>query len=186
MRQRSLVIGHRAGIAPSQYNRRMVRLAPDRTKLRLGRSQLVGIACSKMATVFRDRPILERTPNVKADPCFCVFLHGDVLGFSPGRTPRDPAGAACLFARRFALLPKTTGRRWGSPTMLAAEPAKTEFCLSKGIPEPRPVGGFVAEKYVISRHCERSEAIQRAYRMDCFVAEPVIGRAFARPVGSSQ
>jgi hypothetical protein len=23
-------------------------------------------------------------------------------------------------------------------------------------------------------------------RMDCFVAEPVIGRAFARPVGSSQ
>jgi hypothetical protein len=54
--------------------------------------------------------------------------------------------------------------------MPAAEPAKTEFCLSKGIPEPRPVAGFVAEKYVISRHCERSEAIQRAYRMDCFVA----------------
>jgi hypothetical protein len=26
----------------------------------------------------------------------------------------------------------------------------------------------------------------RKGRMDCFVAEPVIGRAFARPVGSSQ
>jgi hypothetical protein len=32
-----------------------------------------------------------------------------------------------------------------------------------------------------------SEAIQhRAEKLDCFVAEPVIGRAFARPVGSSQ
>jgi hypothetical protein len=40
-----------------------------------------------------------------------------------------------------------------------------------------------------NRHCERSEAIHAATstaRMDCFVAEPVIGRAFARPVGSSQ
>jgi hypothetical protein len=37
------------------------------------------------------------------------------------------------------------------------------------------------------RHCERSEAIQgRKERLDCFVAEPVIGRAFTRPVGSSQ
>jgi hypothetical protein len=49
------------------------------------------------------------------------------------------------------------------------------------------------------RHCERSdlsagaqrakaEAIHLAARegMDCFVAEPVIGRAFARPVDSSQ
>jgi hypothetical protein len=35
------------------------------------------------------------------------------------------------------------------------------------------------------RHCERSEAIHQATKrkMDCF-AEPVIGRAFARPVGS--
>jgi hypothetical protein len=33
-----------------------------------------------------------------------------------------------------------------------------------------------------------SEAIQSRVRrtMDCFVAEPVIGRTFARPVGSSQ
>src|SRR6266403_4716008 len=49
------------------------------------------------------------------------------------------------------------------------------------------------------RHCEeqsdayrhlRAKAKQsispRKGRMDCFVAEPVIGRAFARPVGSSQ
>jgi hypothetical protein len=44
------------------------------------------------------------------------------------------------------------------------------------------------------RHCEEhvnaSEAKQsispRKGRMDCFVAEPVIGRAFARPVGCSQ
>jgi hypothetical protein len=35
------------------------------------------------------------------------------------------------------------------------------------------------------RHCERSEVIHASARgkMDCF-AEPVIGRAFARPVGS--
>jgi hypothetical protein len=36
------------------------------------------------------------------------------------------------------------------------------------------------------RHCEPSEAIHLSVRevtMDCF-AEPVIGRAFARPVGS--
>jgi hypothetical protein len=33
------------------------------------------------------------------------------------------------------------------------------------------------------RHCERSEAIQgQEESLDCF-AEPVIGRAFARPVG---
>ena len=36
------------------------------------------------------------------------------------------------------------------------------------------------------RHCERSKAIQAVEKVDCFVAEPVIGRAFARPVGSSQ
>jgi hypothetical protein len=40
----------------------------------------------------------------------------------------------------------------------------------------------------VRRHCERSEAIHsfNKARLDCFVAEPVIGRAFARPVGSSQ
>ncbi len=135
-----------------------------------------------MATAFRDRPILERTPNVKTDPCFCVFLHGHVLGFSPGRTHGDSAGAEGVLARCFALLPKTTGRRWGSPAMPAAEPAKTEFCLSKGIPEPRPVAGFVAEKYVISRHCEptgranarpmtgSAKQSSALTGMDCFVA----------------
>ncbi len=49
-----------------------------------------------------------------------------------------------MFARRFALLSKTIGRRRGGPAVLAAEPAKTEFCLSKGIPKPRPVAGIVA------------------------------------------
>jgi hypothetical protein len=40
---------------------------------------------------------------------------------------------------------------------------------------------------VYCRHCERSEAIHRAAKkLDCFVVEPVIGRALARPVGSSQ
>jgi hypothetical protein len=41
----------------------------------------------------------------------------------------------------------------------------------------------------IRRHCERSEAIDGAAgtkRVDCFVAEFIIGRAFARPAGSSQ
>jgi hypothetical protein len=40
------------------------------------------------------------------------------------------------------------------------------------------------------RHCEQSDAIQLPFgatrKLDCFVAQPVIGRAFARPVGSSQ
>jgi hypothetical protein len=30
------------------------------------------------------------------------------------------------------------------------------------------------------------QSMVQQVRMDCFVAEPVIGRAFARPVGSSQ
>jgi hypothetical protein len=34
-------------------------------------------------------------------------------------------------------------------------------------------------KFVIA-----SEAKQSSFALDCFVAEPVIGRAFARPVGS--
>jgi hypothetical protein len=33
-------------------------------------------------------------------------------------------------------------------------------------------------------HCERSEAIQKAAKQVWILAEPVIGRAFARPVGS--
>ena len=45
-----------------------------------------------------------------------------------------------------------------------------------------------ADRCGVARHCERSEAIHVAKEksVDCFVAEPVIGRAFARPVGSSQ
>jgi hypothetical protein len=48
--------------------------------------------------------------------------------------------------------------------------------------------GLVRHSRGIDRHCERSEAIHGSdtQGMDCFVAEPVIGRAFARPVGSSQ
>src|SRR6267143_1000583 len=101
-----------------------------------------------MATAFRDRQILERTPNVKTDPCFCVCLCRPVFGFSPGRAPRNSAGTAGVFARRFALLPKTTGRRYGGPAVPAAEPAKTEFRLSKGIPEPRPIAGAWAARSV--------------------------------------
>jgi hypothetical protein len=33
---------------------------------------------------------------------------------------------------------------------------------------------------------EAKQSKERTASMDCFVAEPVIGRAFARPVGSSQ
>ncbi|MES6440672.1 hypothetical protein U6S23_12280, partial [Cutibacterium acnes] len=53
-------------------------------------------------------------------------------------------------------------------------------------------GGAVKDSSL--RHCERSEAIHAfaSGEMDCFVAEPVIvaepatGRAYARPIGSSQ
>jgi hypothetical protein len=47
----------------------------------------------------------------------------------------------------------------------------------------RATTGVVLARY-LRRHCEErsDEAIQLAI-MDCF-AEPVIGRAFARPVGS--
>jgi hypothetical protein len=128
------MIGHRAGIAPLNTTAAGFAWRLSEQNPALGVHDLPA-----MATAFRDRPILERTPNVKTDPCFCVFLHGHVLGFSPGRTHGDSAGAEGVLARRFALLPKTTGRRWGSPAMPAAEPAKTEFCLSKGIPEPRAV-----------------------------------------------
>jgi hypothetical protein len=39
------------------------------------------------------------------------------------------------------------------------------------------------------RHCERKRSNPEASsgeELDCFVAEPVIGRAFARPVGTWQ
>ncbi len=148
MRQRSLVTGQRAGIA--HLDPAAVRFAYRLTEQNsaLGVHDWPALPIRKMAC-FRGRQILERTPNVKTDRCFCVFLHGHVLGFSPGRTPRDSAGAACLFARRFALLPKTTGRRRGGPAMLAAESAKTEFYLSKGIPEPRPVAGVAVERCIV-------------------------------------
>jgi hypothetical protein len=43
------------------------------------------------------------------------------------------------------------------------------------------------EAVALDRHYERSEAIRsKEERLDCFVAKPVIGRAYARPVGSSQ
>jgi hypothetical protein len=167
MRQRSLAIGHRTGIA--HLDTAAVRFAWRLTEQNsaLGVHNWPACLFGNGKPLFRDRPILERTPNVKADPCFCVCLYGPVVGTSPGWTPRDSAGAAGLFARRFALLPKTTGRRRGSPAMPAAESAKTEFCLSKGIPEPRAVAGIAAEKYVISRHCEPT------------------GRANARPMTGS-
>src|ERR1700688_3745887 len=122
---------------------------------------------------FRGRQILERIPNVKTDRCFCVLLCRPVFGFGPGRAPRDSAGTAGVFARRFALLPKTTGRRRGGPAMPAAEPAKTELGWSKVIPEPRPVAGIAAEQRRF-RHCEErsDEAIQYLLyvALDCFAA----------------
>jgi hypothetical protein len=42
-----------------------------------------------------------------------------------------------------------------------------------------------AGKTVIASEAKQSMA-QQCGKLDCFVAEPVIGRAFARPVGSSQ
>jgi hypothetical protein len=38
---------------------------------------------------------------------------------------------------------------------------------------------------VIASEAKQSMAVPGG-KLDCFVAEPVIGRAFARPVGSSQ
>jgi len=38
---------------------------------------------------------------------------------------------------------------------------------------------------MLRRHCERKRSNRCSNKkVDCFVAEPVIGRAFARPVGS--
>jgi hypothetical protein len=51
-----------------------------------------------------------------------------------------------VYARRFPLLPPAIGRRRGGPTVPAAAPASTKFCLSKGVPEPRPVAGSTAER----------------------------------------
>ena len=150
MRQRSRVIEHRAGIAPINVTAAPLPQRLTEQNSAFGVHDCPALPIRKMAC-FRDRPILERTPNVKADPCFCVCLYGHVLGFSPGRTPRDSAGAAGVLARRFALLPKTTGRRYGGPAVPAAEPAKTEFCLSKGIPEPRPIAGAWAARSVAPR-----------------------------------
>jgi len=50
--------------------------------------------------------------------------------------------------------------------------------------EPRHCGSE-ATLTVIASAAKQSTARAKV-TMDCFVAEPVIGRAFARPVGSSQ
>jgi hypothetical protein len=39
---------------------------------------------------------------------------------------------------------------------------------------------------IIASEAKQSSLSLRHRKLDCFVAEPVIGRAFARPVGSSQ
>jgi hypothetical protein len=39
---------------------------------------------------------------------------------------------------------------------------------------------------VIASAAKQSTFLFGTRKLDCFVAEPVIGRAFARPVGSSQ
>jgi hypothetical protein len=87
-----------------------------------------------------------KDPNVKTRARFCVVFYGPIFCVGSGRIPRNSSGAAGLFTRRFPLLPATTGRRHGGSTVLATAPAKTEFCLSKGIPEPRPVAGFTTEQ----------------------------------------
>jgi hypothetical protein len=39
--------------------------------------------------------------------------------------------------------------------------------------------------FVIASEAKQSSFVSAKTKLDCFVAEPVIGRAFARPVGSS-
>jgi hypothetical protein len=68
-------------------------------------------------------------------------------------------------------------------TAVAEAPDNTGFQTRLTLPEAKDV--VILSR--IFRHCEErsDEAIQRWRRekLDCF-AEPVIGRAFARPVGS--
>jgi len=84
-----------------------------------------------------------KDPDVKTCACFCVILYGPVFCFS---STRNSPGAAGVSTRRFPLLPTATGRRCFGAPMLATESATTERCLSKGIPEPRPVAGMSAER----------------------------------------
>ncbi len=56
---------------------------------------------------------------------------------------------------------------------------------ARGRSRERGVGEVTARFAVIASEAKQSIS-PRKERMDCFVAEPVIGRAFARPVGSSR
>src|SRR2546430_13859284 len=96
-----------------------------------------------MPDCFADPPTLEGTPDVKTRACICVIFYRHVLCFS---STRDAPGAAGVYARRLPLLSTTIGRRCGGPAVLAKAPAKTQFRLSKGISEPRPVAGSTAER----------------------------------------
>ena len=84
-----------------------------------------------------------RDPDVKTRACICVIFFRHVLCFS---STRDAPGAAGVYARRLPLLSTTIGRRCGGPAVPATAPAKTQFRLSKGISEPRPVAGSTAER----------------------------------------
>src|SRR2546430_7393294 len=96
-----------------------------------------------MPDCFADPPTLEGTPDVKTRACICVIFYRHVLCFS---STRDAPGAAGVYARRLPLLSTTIGRRCGGPAVLSTAPAKTQFRLSKGILEPRPVAGSTAER----------------------------------------
>jgi len=88
---------------------------------------------------------------------------GDALACFP-HFARGAAGAA---GTRFSLRPLIF-RANGSSIARAFRAAGSQKCISPSL------------------RAKRSNPSSREARMDCFVAEPVIGRAFARPVGSSQ
>src|SRR5258708_4202057 len=137
MRQRSRAIGHRAGIA--QINATAARLPRHLTEqnFALGVHDWPAMPVRKWQ-LFSRSTNFGKDPNGKTDPCSCVCLYRPVFGFSPGRAPRNSAGTAGVFARRFALLPKTTGRRYGGPAGPAAQPAKNQPRASKSISKPPP------------------------------------------------
>jgi hypothetical protein len=69
--------------------------------------------------------------------------------------------------------------------LITAVTSSAVLAKTSGASRHENAGAYLNQSAVIASEAQQSIS-RRKGRMDCFVAEPVIGRAFARPIGSSQ
>ena len=136
-------------------------------------------------TIAQGRPDDLAEPVV-TPPAFCLQA-----GHGCGQHPAFPAPSsfsrAMLATARARNAPRDCGRALLLPRSQLFDILNREMHALTPIkagPMTRARAKVDGELSVIASEAKQSRAAYDA--LDCFVAEPVIGRAFARPVGSSQ